>query len=86
MKTFEPSGITKASLLGAAPRQFRARREGTKSVSVDRLPNPTRGLLPNAGPAMQHAVEGRHADAYLPSDILQSEMACRHIATHWRLS
>ena len=51
-------------------------------MPVDRFPNPARSLLPDAGPAMQNAVEGRHADACLPSDVLQSEMACRHIATH----
>ena len=86
MKTFEPSGITKAILVGPAPRQLGARREGAKSVSVDRLPDSTRGLFPDAGPAMQHAIEGRHADAYLPSNVFQSEMARRHIATHWRLA
>ena len=80
MKTFEPSGMTKANLLERLLGEFRGRRERTKSVPVDGFPNAARGLLPHSGPAMQHAVQGRHADACLPSDILQSEMACRHFA------
>ena len=80
---FEPSGITKAilwvRLLASSAPTARA-----ESVSVDRLTDSTRSLFPDAGPAMQHAIEGRHADAYLPSNVFQSEMARRHIATHWR--
>ena len=82
MKTFEPSGITNANLLDR-PGQFGAPPRTGEIVPLDRFADAARGVRPHAGPAVQHAVEGRHADACLASDVLQSEVACRHFPTHW---